>query len=166
VGSGTSAATPYVAGGALSILLEARRLLGDRSTGVQGSGPDGVVARGPAKQVRSGPLADGRLTLGEWRRVLLTTATARPQASPDDGPPCVAEGAGIYSATPVEYSTLPPEFPEHLLVGYGAVDPPALARAAAVLRGRAPLPDRARTDEYFARDAQLREALHQVFRGP
>ena len=31
---------------------------------------------------------------------------------------------------------------------------------------RAPLPERARTDEYFARDAEVRARLHQVFRGP
>jgi hypothetical protein len=165
IGSGTSAATPYVAGGALSLLIEARRLLGDRSTGVDGTGPDAVVARGKARGIRTGPLADGRLTLGEWRRLLLATATTRPEASPDDGPPCVQEGLAAYSATPVQWSQVPPSFPEHLLLGYGVVDPPALALGRAVLKGAAPLPDRTPTDEYFARDAQLRGTAHGVFRG-
>lgn len=164
-GVGTSAAAPYVAGGALSLLIEARRLLGDRTTGVDGTGPDAVVARGRATGMTKGPLADGRLTLGEWRRVLVTTATTRPKASPDDGPACAEEGLGVFSTTPVEWSQVPPSFPEHLLIGYGVVDPPALARARAVLRGTAPLPDRARTDEYFARDAQARAAAHGVFAG-
>lgn len=165
VGSGTSAATPYVAGGALAILVDARRLLGDARTGVRGTGPDAVVAAGRARGVRTGPLADGRLTLAEWRRLLLTTATSRPAASPDDGPPCVVEGLGLYSATPVTWAQVPPQVPGHLLIGYGAVDPPALAAARAVLRGARPLPDRPVEDDYFARDAQARAAAHSVFRG-
>lgn len=165
VGGGTSGATPYVAGGALSMLIEARRLLGDGRTGVRGTGPDAVVAAGPAGRVRAGPLADGRLTLSEWRRVLLTTATARPRATPDDGPPCLTSGSGLYTASPVEWSQLPPQFPGHLLIGYGAVDPPALAAARLVLRGAGPLPERPVEDEYFARDAQVRAAAHQLFRG-
>jgi hypothetical protein len=165
VGGGTSGATPYVAGGALAVLIEARRLLGDSRTGVRGSGADAVVAQGRPGRIQTGPLADGRLTLGEWRRVLLTTATARPKASPDDGPPCVTSGAGLYSATPVEWSDVPPSFPGHLLIGYGAVDPPALATARAALAGRSPLPARAQEDEFFARDAEVRARLHQVFRG-
>lgn len=165
VGGGTSAATPYVAGGALSVLIEARRLLRDGRTGVRGTGPDAVVAQGRAPGVRTGPLADGRFTVAEWRRVLLTTATARPKASPDDGPPCVVNGAGLYSATPVEWSAVPSSFPGHMLIGYGAVDPPALAAARAVLAGRSPLPARAQEDEFFARDADVRARMHQIFRG-
>lgn len=112
-----------------------------------------------------GQLANGRLTVAEWRRVLLTTATTRPKASPDDGPPCAEEGLGAFSATPVEWSQVPETFPEHFVLGYGVVDPPALQRARAVLKGAAPLPDRPRTDDYFARDAQLRAAAHAAFRG-
>src|SRR5205807_4952941 len=77
----TSAAAPYAAGGAAAILLEARRILGDTRTGVH----NGVVARGPAHLVPSGPLADGIFTLQEWRTVVLHTAESRPLPGRDDG---------------------------------------------------------------------------------
>ena len=161
-GPGTSAATPQVAGGAARLLKEARRLLGDRSTGVRGTGPEAVVARGAAGTVRRGPLADGRLTMAEWRRVLLSTATVRPAPSREDARVCDHNWVNHASA-PVQWKDVPEDFPEHLNIGYGAVDPPAWARAAAVLRGELDLPARARTDEFFARDDQVRRAAHQVF---
>lgn len=70
-----------------------------------------------------------------------------------------------FAPTPVEWSQVPASFPEHLLIGHGAVDPPAVARARAVLKGAVPLPDRNRTGEWFARDAQARGAAHGVFAG-
>jgi len=42
----------------------------------------------------------------------------------------------------------------------------ALALARDVLRGASLLPGRPEADEYFARDAETRSRLHQVFRGP
>jgi hypothetical protein len=51
IASGTSIATPYVAGGAGAVLREARALLGDARTGVR----DGVVAEGPPGQPEDGP---------------------------------------------------------------------------------------------------------------
>lgn len=144
------------------MLREARRLLGDPSTGVRGTGPEAVVARGRAGILRRGPLADGLLTMAEWRRVLLATATARPAASPDDARVC-DHNWHVYGSTPVLWKDVPEAFPEHLNIGYGAVDLPARARGMAVLRGELDLPVRARTDEFFALDDQLRRAAYQLF---
>jgi hypothetical protein len=160
VGSGTSAATPYVAGGAARVLLEARRILGDPRTGVR----KGVVAQGRPGIVRTGPLADGRLTLPEWRDLILHTATARPVGEHDDGPPCDATAAP-YQATPVPWTSVPAQFPAYLLIGYGAVDTPARSLAVKVLRGTAPMPSRPDEDRYRALDQQLRTAFYQAYAG-
>lgn len=157
IGSGTSGATPFVAGGAARILKEARAILGDPRIGVHGD----AVARGPAGLVPAGPLKDGVLTLAEWRELVLKTATARPTKQFEDGPPCPAD---LYMPTPLKWTDMPPDYPEYTTIGYGAVDDPAVATAFAVLRG-APLPDRTRTDEHFAQDAALRAALHEQFTG-
>jgi hypothetical protein len=138
IGGGTSSATPYVAGSAVRELIEARRLLGDRRTGIR----DGVVASG--RHLSAGPLADGAMTLAEWRRVLLTTASTRPVAQPSDGPTC-----GTASNVGPAWSSLPAAFPEYLLIGYGVVDTPAQALAAKVLAGTAAMPDRSDTDRFF-----------------
>jgi hypothetical protein len=159
IGGGTSAATPFVAGGAAAIVRDARTVLGDTNTGVE----NGIVASGPAGLVPSGPLADGVFTLAEWRRVLYTTATARPTAQTEDGPPC--SNADPYGPTPVKWTDMPADYPEYVNIGYGAVDGPAKVLAGRVLRGLAPLPDRADTDQFFAADATLRGVTHQVFRG-
>ena len=139
IGGGTSSATPYVAGSAVRELIEARRLLGDHRTGIRG----GVAADG--RHASRGPLADGVLTLAEWRRVLLTTATTRPVAQPSDGPVC-----GTTSSVGPQWSALPAAFPEYLLIGYGVVDGPARALAAKVLAGEAAMPDRTDTDRFFS----------------
>lgn len=156
IGGGTSAATPFAAGGAGVILTEARRLLRDSRTGVR----NGVVASGRKGLVKSGPLADGSFTVAEWREVLLKTATPRPTRQREDGPPC---GVGPYGPTPVQWSSVPPDYPEYLHIGYGAVDRPALALATSVLRGSTPLPNRADTDQYFGYDRQVREAAYRVW---
>lgn len=163
VGGGTSGASPFAAGGATRMLLEARRILGDDRTGVRGD----VVAEGPPGVVSQGPLEDGKFTLEEWRTVLFKTATARPVRQHEDGSVCDAVGGLVlYSSTPLQWKDVPPNYPEFLHIGYGAVDDPAVELALDVLAGRAELPDRARTDEYFARDAQVRGVLHDVYDGP
>lgn len=159
VGSGTSAATPFAAGGAVSILLEARSILGDDETGVH----KGIVARGPRGKVKKGPLADGKFTLEEWREVAFKTATPRPEGQYQDGPPC---DPGPYAPTPIQWSQVPEDYPEYLHIGYGAVDSNALMLASKVLRGKKPMPDRSETDEFFARDRQLRETTYPIFSGP
>lgn len=165
----TSAASPYAAGGAAAIVLEARRILGDPLTGAR----EGVLAQGPAGLVEDGPLADGDLTLSELRAVLTRTATPRPTEGPDDGvahwmgtgampeptdlpqnPYCV----GCWTA-PVKYSQLPdgPFLVAH--AGYGAVDPGSVELAKSALRAETPLPERAVEDAFFAADQTVRGAL-------
>ncbi|HVF04635.1 MAG TPA: S8 family serine peptidase [Frankiaceae bacterium] len=156
-GGGTSAATPYVAGGAAAALLHARTLTRDTRTGVRGD----VVAKG--RRTKAGPLADGVLTLAEWRTVAERTATARPTAQPEDGPPC--DVASPYAPLPVRWADVPAAAPAYPLVGWGAVDRAAVARARAVLAGTVPLPARAEEETFFAADRQVREALHTVYRG-
>ena len=158
VGSGTSAATPFAAGGSAQLLLEARTILGDPSTGVH----DGVVAQGPAGLVPSGPLADGVLTLAEWKDLLLKTASPRPKGQFEDGPPCDTTAAP-YNPEPVKWADVPAGFPEYLDIGYGAVDAEQRDLAYKVLRGEAPMPDRSQTDAFFAADGQARSGLHTVY---
>lgn len=162
VGSGTSAATPFVAGNAAELLLTARRLLGDADTGQRDSG---VMAAGDPTGITDGPLADGELTRAEWQRLLYATATERPEAQFEDGPPCGPLWAP-YNETPVLWSDVPDAFPEYLNIGYGAVDDVATALAGEVLRGETPLPDRSDTDAYFEAHHTLGDATHQVYTTP
>ena len=153
-GGGTSSATPYVAASAVRELIEARRLLGDRRTGIHGD----VAAAGRPHAVARGPLADGTLTLSEWRNVLLKTATSRPVEQPSDGPTCSGT-AGLGPA----WADVPASFPEYLLIGYGVVDGPARALAAKVLAGAAALPDRTDTDRFFSVYATAAQAAYKGF---
>ncbi len=162
VGGGTSGATPYAAGQAARVLLEARKMLFATGTGVE----KGVAATGDAG-VTKGPLADGRFTLKEWKEVLFKTASARPKRQKEDGSVCDAvAGLVLYSSTPVKWEDVPEDYPEYLHIGYGATDDAALQLALQVLTGGKPLPDRSDTDAYFEADGQVRGALHDIFRGP
>ena len=160
VGGGTSAASPYAAGSAAQILIEARRLLGDEDTGVE----RGIAAEGTATS--KGPLADGRLRLDEWKKLLFNTATPRPKGERTDGSVCGAvEGLVLYSSTPVRWQDVPEGYPEYLHIGYGATDSVSRDLAYDVLAGRKPMPVRSETDEFFEMDAIARNALHDVYRG-
>ena len=160
VGGGTSGASPFAAGGAANILIAARVILGDESTGVQ----KGVVARGPSGLVKKGPLEDGRFTLEEWKEVLFKTATPRPKPQKEDGSVCGPLTAP-YNSSPIMWEQVPEGYPEYLHIGYGAVDKPAMRLAVKVLGGIADLPDRSATDAYFEIDRMIREPLHDVFDG-
>ena len=161
VGSGTSSATPYAAGSAAQILLEARRLLGDTDTGIE----RGIAAQGSTNL--EGSLADGRLRLSELKELLFKTATPRPKGDRTDGSMCgPVEGLVLYSSTPVRWEDVPDGYPEYLHIGYGATDSAARQLAVDVLAGDKELPDRAATDRFFEADGVARSALHEVFRGP
>lgn len=96
-GGGTSSASPYAAGEAARLVLEARRLLNDsQAVGRK----DGVFARGEPGRVAAGPLADGDFKLDELRAILLKTAVGRPVKTLDDGDSCGLTGAP-YATFPV-----------------------------------------------------------------
>jgi hypothetical protein len=167
IGGGTSGASPFAAGLAVAILREARGVLRDRRSGVRGE----IVARGPAGLVPSGPLTDGRLTLAEWRALVLHVATPRPVAQAEDGPPCggvvTTDDQGIspsvlYGPTPLMWSDVPEDFPGYMLIGYGALDRPAQRLASAVLHGTQPLPGRPEVDSFFAGLAPAEGAIHAL----
>lgn len=157
VGSGTSAAAPFVSGILAAIALDARRILGDRRTGVR----SGTVARGPAGRVPAGPLADGRLTRDELERVVTRTAQDRPTAQFEDGPPC--RTTGIYDATPVLWKDVPPGYPEEETIGFGAVDRISQTLAGRVLRGQVPLPERPDAEAVFTRYRSVQDAAAGVY---
>jgi hypothetical protein len=159
IGGGTSGATPFVAGRGAQLLADARALLGDTGTGQQA---DGVMAAGDPTGISGGPLADGVLTRTEWQRLLYTTATPRPAAQHEDGPPCGVLGAP-YNEVPVAWQDVPDGFPEYLNIGYGAVDDPAQDLARAFLRGEAEPPDRSATDTYFEAHHTVGGITHEVF---
>lgn len=162
VGGGTSGATPFSAGIAADILLEARLLLGDldRSGRV-----DGVMAAGDAGNITSGPLADGAFTVDEWRDVLYKTATARPQRQYEDGADCTSPVDTPYGSLPVAWKDIPEDVPAYPYVGYGATDNESRELAFAVLRGDAPMPERSAEDAYFAAYEPMRAAVNNLARG-
>lgn len=158
VSGGTSGATPYVAGSAGQIVRIARAALGQTThTGLD----DGALATGAPGEIADGLLADGVFDMADLRDVLFHTATSRPAPQDEDGPTC--QLTGTYDATPVAWSDVPDEYPGYLHLGYGAVDRPAVALAADVLRGLQPMPDRAAEDEFFTVHEELRATLHQVW---
>ncbi len=167
----TSAAAPYAAGGAVAIVLEARRILGDNSTGVD----EGVIARGPKGRVDSGPLADGKFTLAEFRELYFRTAEARPRKGRDDGdihwsgapraPELLPYGPGanpfclLCTTTPIPWSAVPEGADAFQLIGYGAINERSLKLAIRVLRGDAKLPQRPVADAQYQVDQALRETI-------
>lgn len=166
-GSGTSSATPYVAGQASKLMIEARTLFDDLRTGIR---PGGVIAEGPSGLVTSGPLADGVFTVTELRDVLFKTATSRPVGEPQDGVLCEFDPNDVitspqHNTSPVKWTDLPAEFPEHTIIGYGAVDRPAMDLAMRVLHGQASLPDRTEEDLWFTADQQVRAAKYAALKG-
>jgi hypothetical protein len=166
----TSASAPYAAGGGAALVIEARRLLGDRLTGVR----DGVVAKGGAGVVAKGPIADGVLTLDELRTLLLRTAEARPAEGRDDGlvhwsgepraPELQPFGPGANpfcqgcETLPVEWTTVPEGADLYPLVGYGAVNERSIALAVNVLRGITAMPERPEADQAYEADQEFRRA--------
>lgn len=170
----TSAAAPYAAGGAAAIVLEARRILGDRGVGLRGD----ALAIGHATIPARGPLSDGKLTLTEAKTILLHAATARPDEGPHDGwahwtADPASESAGEIATygpganpfcqgcvtAPLPYALVPDDVPLYALLGYGAVDDASDRLARAALAGRSEIPARDLEDALYARDQAIRDAL-------
>ncbi len=163
----TSAASPYAAGGATAIVLEARRLLRDKTPGTK----DGLVACGT--RTSKGPLKDGRFTLDELKDVLFHTAQPHPAEGRDDGdvhwageprPPDRVEygpGANPFclgcTTTPVPWQAIPSGGDAtYALLGYGGINEHSIEHAKKVLGGWTPLPDRANADAQYEADQALR----------
>jgi len=168
----TSAATPYAAGGAAAIVLEARRILGDHRTGIH----NGVVARGRRGIVKSGPLSDGVFTMDELKTVFFHSAEQLPREGRDDGllhwsgdpraPDYVEMGPGanpfcvLCTTMPIRWTDVPPGVDPFPFVGYGAINERSAALAARVLSGRTPVPQRSSDDAQYAQDQMLRVLLY------
>lgn len=165
----TSAASPYAAGGAAALIVEARRILGDRTTGVQ----DGVIARGRCGAVKKGPLADGDLTLQEFKDLFFHTAQPHPAEGKHDGlihwagepraPDYTEYGPGANpfclgcTTTPLSWSAIPEQVDLYQLIGYGGINELSVELATKVLQGREDPLDRELADAQYEVDQSLRE---------
>lgn len=148
-GGGTSSATPFSAGGAAKIILEARRILRDPTTGIH----DGVIATAHPGAVlpEKGPLADGNFTMDELKQVLFRTAISPPEEVDSDGDACTGTQVPIPDMTPQE--------PLYPLIGYGEVNHNSIDHALAVIRGEADLPERPTEDTFYQEDQELRRQM-------
>ena len=156
-GGGTSSATPFSAGGGAKLLLEARRLLNDTTLGPRvdeslaeegwssGRAADAtiVLAKGEPGLVADGPLADGVLTLTEFKQAIYLTALATPTDDESDGDACDVSAGGFPAG---ENLPAPARFPIH---GYGEVNHASIDAAIAVIRGEAPMPERPDDDQQY-----------------
>ena len=154
-GGGTSSASPYAAGEAGRLVLEARRALGGGARGEEGV----LVSGGNATPPAEGPLADGDLTVAELQQVLFKTAVAVPVKTEHDGERCAP---GLYATYPVQWTQLPAGAPRYPFLGYGQISVDSLAAALPVVRGEAPLPERPVEDEWHARAEAMREAYRAL----
>jgi hypothetical protein len=147
-GGGTSSATPFSAGGAAKIVLEARRILRDPNVGIR----DGVVATAHegAAIPETGPLSDGTFTLDELKSVLFHTAISPPTADADDGEECLQH-------VPTGQET--PGMALFPFIGYGEVNRDSVALAIEVLQGLQGEPARPQEDQAYEQDQELRRAF-------
>ncbi|MEK6984833.1 MAG: S8/S53 family peptidase [Candidatus Thermoplasmatota archaeon] len=150
-GGGTSSATPFTAGGAASLLLEARRIFRDPNVGVR----DGVMARAQPGAIlpEQGPLADGIFTMDELKSVLFHTALSPPTLDESDGEQCMV---GTRVPTDPESPLAPGLFP---FIGYGEVNRISIALGIEVLQGVKAEPERAREDQLYQQDQDARRAF-------
>lgn len=177
----TSAASPYAAGGAAAIVLEARKLLSDHTAGIG----KGIVACGRSGGISKGPLADGVLTLAELKDIYLHTAQAHPVEGRDDGdihwagdprlPDRLEYGPGGNpfcigcTTTPVPWKDIPDAVDAYQFIGYGGINEHSVKLAGHVLRGHAKLPARPTADAQYELDQTIREAefsLNGETKGP
>ena len=157
-GGGTSSATPFSAGGGAKLLLEARRILDDTHIGPRvddtlveeawssGRAADAtiVLAKGEPGLAASGPLADGVFTLTEFKQTLYLSALAAPTDDESDGDKCAPLAGGFPGGENLPAAA---RFP---IQGYGEVNHASIDAALAVIRGDAPMPERADDDAQYA----------------
>ena len=149
-GGGTSSATPFSAGGAAKIVLEARRTLRDPRVGIR----DGIVAELHAGGTTpaTGPLSDGVFTLDELKSVLFHTAISPPTMDDSDGDECMAGTRVPLGPETASELTFP-------FIGYGEVNRESITLAVDVINGLADEPVRAQEDELYQQDQELRRAF-------
>jgi len=136
--SGTSSATPLVAGVVADQILEARRAFGDTVEGPHGGAALAVASEAEAMP-SSGPLADGRLVRTEVEETTMKTAYP------------VAFDPAACTGDPVTCANTTPTTPAYYVYeGYGIVNQASSAAAMDVLFGRAPMPDRSEVDTWMA----------------
>lgn len=139
--SGTSNASPLTCGVLSAALLAARRALGDTAEGIHAGGPaSGVPYPSPA-------LVDGLLTRIELQDAVFKTA----EPVPFD-PSTLGSDPGVWPTTPASWA----------YQGYGLVNAASGLRAAEVLLGLRPLPDRSDVDAFIA----AADAVRDVFFPP
>jgi hypothetical protein len=129
--AGTSGSSPHVAGRVAEVLRQVRAAVGDGGTGVRNGS---LVA--PRTRPRSGPLADGTLTVDELEAVVLAASA-----------PATAQAAGRYAVE-----------------GYGWFNAAAQQRAVAMLLGKAGVPER-REDGAAREAARLARTVSLTARG-
>jgi hypothetical protein len=134
--SGTSAATPIVAGAYGEVLRSVRVALGDTQEGPR---PGAVVAQGAAV---AGFVSDGKLTRAEAERVLLLTARS-------DGSSATVAPVGLPGG--------PGSF---VYSGYGLVNAASAADAVRVALGDLPVPSRPNEDLWASVDSTIRRSLY------
>jgi hypothetical protein len=155
-GGGTSSASPYAAGEAARLVLEAKRLMASTEPAME----PGIAAIGTP--VPGAPLLeDGILTIDEVKTLLMKTAVARPVATEHDGADCGATGTP-YTTYPIQWSDLPEDQPAYYFIGYGQVSVDSLATALAVLQGTAPMPERPVEDEWHGYAETLRQSYNDL----
>jgi hypothetical protein len=174
-GGGTSSATPFSAGAAANMLLEARRMLNDTTIGPHvddnrsapsdawDSGYEAdanvVLAEGEADGIETGPLADGVFTMREFKDVLYHTALVTPTEDASDGEECgAARNGNPFGAGYVDAETVPKDarFPSQ---GYGEVNANSTQAAIDVLEGDQPIPERPGDDEQYERAHSMKETF-------
>jgi hypothetical protein len=168
----TSASSPYAASMGAALVLHARSMLGDTRIGIR----DGIVARGtPPAGTKTGPIADGTLTLDELRWLVKHAAEPRPSEGRHDGaihwlgtasvPVLLPYGPGDNAfcvgcwTLPVSWADVPPGGPDYGLIGYGGATEASLLLAQRVLRGATGTPDRSDVDAFFAAEGEARRAV-------
>lgn len=153
-GGGTSSASPYAAGEAARVVLEAKRLMASTEAAAE----PGVAAVG-TPYAASPFLEDGTLTQDEVKSILMKTAVARPQKTEHDGADCGVTGTP-YTTYPIAWENIPEQTPTYYFIGYGQISVTSLDAALAVLRGDQPLPDRPMEDQWNSYADMLRDAYN------
>ncbi len=147
-GGGTSSATPFSAGGAAKMILEARRMFRDPGVGIH----DGVITTvQPGGSVpEAGPLADGIFTMDELKDVLFHTAISPPTVDDSDGGECLQR-------VPMDENT--PATAVFPFIGYGEVNGDSIDHAIRVLQGIDEPYVRAAEDALYEQDQDARRAF-------